>query len=635
MTYLLVWLLLAAPNVPLSFTPERVHPGDSYLVSAPALAGSRIDLRYRFRSGLVQEALGFCQLDERGEAHVSVPANIELGTVEVTGIRPAGTAEWLPVEVHISVEPDTRVVYPATLQLLRQKFASQNVALLLAGLLLAWLLAEAVLRTRQLSRWRLARLTRWEYLLILLAAGLIACQILLPPAVGLADNGDFPKIAGRFSLGPEDTSYDSRFFFLNLRYAYRPAYHWNSQIPSSEVALAALPAWTSRLLGKDGFDLRALGVVHALLFVSAFALLLLFLRQRPKLCRIGLPLLVLFLFTDLAYVSYFNSFYADAGAFVFLLLTVVSALLLTDRVELGWLLLFGIAAAFLITSKSQHALLAVPLALFAVRSGFASGTAAKRAIAAGLAVILLSLGAWMLRETPWSYKAQASFNLIFFDELRYTSDPAADLRRLGLGPEEMPLIGMNAFQPDSPASNSNWLRGFAARTGHASIARLYLSEPHRALERARRFSLSLYETRQRNLANFQKQDGFPAGTISPAFSLWSQWKSAWLIEHPLRKVCACFLIFFGATLLALFRSGVSMHTLMAKVGMAEVGLLLLTMAAIEFLLSCYGDAVENGRHLFLFHALADMMVCLGAGAVFVAASPGFAKLRERRLPARA
>jgi len=50
------------------------------------------------------------------------------------------------------------------------------------------------------------------------AAAILAFQILVPPAIGLADNGDFAKITGRFNLYPAvDELRDSAFRYINLR----------------------------------------------------------------------------------------------------------------------------------------------------------------------------------------------------------------------------------------------------------------------------------------------------------------------------------------------------------------------------------------------------------------------------------
>jgi len=47
---------------------------------------------------------------------------------------------------------------------------------------------------------------RWaiyEWALRALCAGLILCQLFLPPSLGLADNADYAKLIGRVCLGGE------------------------------------------------------------------------------------------------------------------------------------------------------------------------------------------------------------------------------------------------------------------------------------------------------------------------------------------------------------------------------------------------------------------------------------------------
>lgn len=71
-----------------------------------------------------------------------------------------------------------------------------------------------------------------------LAAAIIFYQIMLPPPIGLANNGDFGKLLGRFNLGARvDDPQDAFFKYVHIRYTFAPEFHWDSRFVSSEMLL--------------------------------------------------------------------------------------------------------------------------------------------------------------------------------------------------------------------------------------------------------------------------------------------------------------------------------------------------------------------------------------------------------------
>ncbi len=96
----------SVPVSDLRVTPDRVHPGTSYTVTAPALAGRTIDLRYSYNDHLPAFAYEFAHLDANGSAQVFTPRDTPWGVVEISGVRPSGAAEWSPVNVRVEVLRD-------------------------------------------------------------------------------------------------------------------------------------------------------------------------------------------------------------------------------------------------------------------------------------------------------------------------------------------------------------------------------------------------------------------------------------------------------------------------------------------------------------------------------------------------
>src|SRR5690349_11584082 len=137
----------------------------------------------------------------------------------------------------------------------------------------------------------------------LVFAVILGVQLFVPPYLGLANNGDFSKVLGLFSLGaPREDVYK----YVNLTYRFDDSYHWEAGYYSSETLLAAAPIVLKRNLSKDAsFDLRWMGLVHTLLFLLAVYLLQGLLTPVE-----GWRWFVLWAFTaigfgDVMYVSYF------------------------------------------------------------------------------------------------------------------------------------------------------------------------------------------------------------------------------------------------------------------------------------------------------------------------------------------
>jgi len=117
-----------------------------------------------------------------------------------------------------------------------------------------------------------------DYFLLALIAAAIAYQLFLPPVIGMANNGDFARLAQRFNLVTTSHNYEDQYFrYFELKWRFNPSDHWVSGFLSSESALIALSLPLNRLWSRDGlFDLRSLGFIHfAILLCAAWLFIVL------------------------------------------------------------------------------------------------------------------------------------------------------------------------------------------------------------------------------------------------------------------------------------------------------------------------------------------------------------------------
>src|SRR5581483_10933147 len=206
-----------------------------------------------------------------------------------------------------------------------------------------------------------------DIVLFAICVCLISVQIFVHPFIGMADNGDFPKVLGPLSLYPAADVHLKAYVVPVFRRAQM--YRWKTPVFSSEIYFGRLAVGISRLFGNHKqFDIRYVGAVHASVFLIALPTLIIVLRRRSWTFRLPLLAFVIWVFTDVAYVAYYNSFYSDAAAVVALFVAVALALLIVARDGRSWLLLLAFAASSLlfITSKGQHGILGFIPAAFII-----------------------------------------------------------------------------------------------------------------------------------------------------------------------------------------------------------------------------------------------------------------------------
>ena len=425
----------------------------------------------------------------------------------------------------------------------------------------------------------------------LLFAGLLILQLFVPPFIGLANNADFGKVAGWLSLAPVD-GWDSNFVFFQPDWIRHQRDYWRSPYYSSETVLAWLAATLSGATAAEGahFDIRVLGAIHAAFLLAAMGIAV---RWR------AVAVAAILAFGDVCYIAYCNSFYMDAAAMCSLLLMVAAAawMAVTERPTVVQFLVYGFAGLVFVTSKTQHAiwfLLVTSFLAMQCRRG-------PRIAGALIAAVLLCAAGLELGTAEPSNRAQALFNKIFFQ----LGPMGADLRELGVRPEEMRLVGTHSYMPGSPALDRPWVNAFYARTGYGRLLVWYLRHPGGALRVLNQtLRTDAPAMRSENLSNYRREDGHPAGARTDRFAGWSGIRSAMLARWPY-LVAVWYVVFVAGCIRGRGRAG----------GLAHLALGVAVLGAGEFLVAALADCLETGRHLFLFHVCTDLTICFAVAAV--------------------
>ncbi len=423
-----------------------------------------------------------------------------------------------------------------------------------------------------------------ECLFLSVAAAIVAWLILVPPVLGLANNGDFGKLIANWDLGaPAEAEYK----YAITTYTFSSSHRFVTPMWSSE-ALLIVPALALNLpfapAGK--FDIRAVGLVHAGLLLAALWLALPLFRLAQGWRRFVLMCAALVLFCDVLYVSAFNSFYMDTSAYLFSLLAVVLGL----RAKWNAAVLCAVLVA---TSKLPH----IPAGIL-LGAGVAMAIPGWKPRLWAIAALVASAAGFLVVGAPPEYSSEPLYDAIFPVLIAHSPAPERDLAELGLDPSWRQYAGHHAFEEGTPMGNRALRSVFERSTSYSRLAFFYLKHPGRALDTY----VSLLDrpelTRSELIGNYDPSAGRPAYARSYAFSVSSSMKTILFGGRPLLYLT--FVLAVSALWLPLSRAWpASVRFIGAAVALA---------ALAELAIFTLAESADVIRHLCVHQALMDMVV---------------------------
>ena len=428
----------------------------------------------------------------------------------------------------------------------------------------------------------------------LAALAAVFWQLMAPPVPGIADNGDFAKMLGRYRL-----SSGVAFEYANTKLHFAGKYLYHSGYESSEVLLIAPAVAIGKAISRDGsFDLRAMGAVHAALFLLAVFLVV------PLLDRAWLGVVLVVVFCDFMYAGFLNSFYMDVAALLFTFLAAAFYLRAMrwgrarDSAALGICMLLAVLAG------PHYSVMAPWFAIvpWAERGVLCGG---RKTVAAVATVALLG-AAWI----PYRYLVAADyagrnpFNAIFSQILPISANPDRTLAELGLDGSYRRFKGMTSDWHEVGWSDAEFRREFTRKTGYPTILRIYLRHPAGAWN-ALRSSLDVSGSFQSPLGNFDSGSGRPPAAHYERFRLVSRVKQRLFFQHGARlfRVDTGLALLVPALLLWKRRE--------LPRGAVTGGIVLAGMAESMLVASALADVFDQFRHQLVSFALFDMLLlCL-------------------------
>jgi hypothetical protein len=434
------------------------------------------------------------------------------------------------------------------------------------------------------------------------AATILSWQLFVPPIVGLADQGDFTRMIGRFGYGAVDKS--AEYAFLARKYVPDP----NARLrvyeqESSEYIFVGAAVLLNKVLSRDGsLDITMVGFVHMLAFLYAFYRLLV--ATGPFRAAPLIWILALLALTDVGYVAYWNSFYAEPASCIFFLLLLGESIAIcrTPNVSNAQAIRWALWAVLFVMAKPQNAPLGVLLALFVwrVRMG---------RVAIGSSLAILAAVAFITATSPIANMWSSTYDQVFMAILPESKTPAQDAQALGLTPDWLKYSGTGAWTQGTNLYEAVRSGLIGKTITHGTIARFYLLRPARIWRHAKRVLPVAFSLRPDTCGNFERSAGFPPGFKSQTFDAWSGFH-----EHGLEacgKLILIALLLSPAVCVAAW-----LRSARDKRRPIELFALLSISCLLSFGIAICGDAWDNVKHLFLFNLLLDTWMVAGIAILF-------------------
>ena len=452
-----------------------------------------------------------------------------------------------------------------------------------------------------------------ELILLLVVAGLTAHQLLVAPIVGIADNGDYTRVMNPLGLAHVGTSYeDTVFLWIQPRYQVVTS-DTSLLLPSAELLLAGIARGLDAVFSRDGFfDLRLLGAVHLVFYLSAVWLLLRAARSLQLPARVVVWTGVLLATTDVAYVAYLNSFYSEPASLIFAiaLVGIGLGLVRAQAPNRAATCAYLICAALFVTTKPQNYALALPLAGLPLVLLVSRRWQRLARLVVPLAFGLVLLWGFLFVSLPDLLRFPARWNGVFYGLLIDSPSPSEDLQALGLEPDLARWIGTPGIKMDG-----DWIAPpimeAAARYGFLDVAVFYLRHPGRLVHIASLCAKQTFVWRYRGIGNYTRESGKPPASHAPSYLGWSDMQQR-LFPRNLWFLAAFFIAFAIVSLWEL-RQGLDTPA----GGTAFLSLTLAAMTTMAFAVVVLAGGIEDTVvDLFMFRVLFD--ACLLIALAWVA-----------------
>ena len=436
--------------------------------------------------------------------------------------------------------------------------------------------------------------------LLTIVASIGAYVLLAPPVIGLANQNDFVRFMKPFGITyPPDIIGKSQYWcFTDVTFALTRPESWQHPYFSSQILFIAAAMGLHHLVSKaPWFDIRFLAFVHLVTLLAFFGKTIGTIQNAARYGRIIGLVLATLIVTDVGYLAFFNTFYAEPAVILFAISFIALLFDALRQPRPSNVSLLAASAALLVTSKPQHAPLGLVIGLFLIIVPFLKRDwrpLLTYCIAAS--ALVAGAGVYTASAIHQSDRMPPLYATVFTGVLLDSDNPRGDLAELGIDPNAEIYKGSSPFVSNNAATAGY----FPGRCSYSRLLRFYLVHPVRLFWRTDRVIRAVMSNRLPMLGNFQRGTGHRCQEQAKCFAIWDSIRAQF---NSTLWVGGFFFVTAGLALILAIRYGSAY----------SYGYLLLTaMAGTSFYAAALGDGADYRKHMLLFHLLFDCCCCCSA-----------------------
>lgn len=368
-------------------------------------------------------------------------------------------------------------------------------------------------------------------LIVMLTSGY---ALFVTPLIGLADNGDFARVMMPNGLKHEQQRDDNDFFgYFNYKYDILQYYNEAEEsIKSSHSLIIKMAMALDNMFSRDDkFDIRMLAVIYLIILLVTIYWIVEIVEEKVENIKAQylLAILAAIIFGDVGYTAFFNSFYGEAVAYPFYLLSIVALLKfsLGKQSQTRYLIIYFIASIMLIGSKNQLALngilsfgLLILIVLFKIDKK-------KKIVSVALGVVLLGSSFLMFMTIDDNIQLINKYNMMTRGVMLFEPNVQEVAKEIGLN-EQYSLLAETIYFDRTPLihpKDPKLLEEFYPKYNVMSIVSYYVKNPKKFSKVMEFGWKNSFTIRPPALGNFSRDSGRDYGEKTGFFTAWSSFKS--------------------------------------------------------------------------------------------------------------
>lgn len=448
-------------------------------------------------------------------------------------------------------------------------------------------------------------------IIAVLAIALVAVSLLMvKPIVGVADNGDFGRVMTPVGLQSAAGDDSERFFgYIQSAYGVKHIGLWGGgDYFTTHIIPLKVAIVINNIICHNGFfNIRFLSLVYSLIFIFSIFLMIKYNHQRFNIVNWMLAALMVIIFADVGYLSYFNSLYGEAASYVFLLLMVGAAVYLIkqETPTIGALVFYFVASLLFVGAKQQNCPLIIFVGALGIRFWKLRKDRFWKSVIVGCMILLVASSAVVYSVISLEIRNVNIHQAVFLGILKDSPSVQDDLEALGLSRDLAVLAGKTYFDKDAAIKPEDpfMKKEFFDKISYKKILGFYITHPVRFIQKMDVTAHNAFTIRQDYLGNYEKSSNAVYGQHTNRFGVWSYLKKT-ITPNNLIFVIIFYIAFYGFWFTEYRKT-----TGLAQKLYYELFLVIGAIGVVQFVMPVLADGEGDlSKHLFLFNVCFDMML---------------------------